>query len=391
MSTLRHAVQPSSGAPPRAGTDARGTGREMRAPEIDAIRGWAALSVVCFHVFWETFGVVVPWLRNPYTAALLAGRFDVVLFFILSGDALSFPFFHGGGTPYLQRAALKRYPRLTLPIVVVTAATALAMASGATATVAAGEIVGRSDWLGSFARFNASGASAVRFAFCFVYRGGYRTDYLPFLWTMPIELLGSYMLLLVLFVFRRVRGAPWLVAGLAVVVLEAGNDVGCFLVGLLLGRARAEGVYGRLPAWFGRILAPSGIVLALVLAGRQQAAGDQDLPGLAGIGTALLFCLYACAPAVRWLSRDRFSQFLGRISYLLYLWHFVVLVTLTSRLIVVAADEDGAIPVPAALAIGMLTVAVSVAVSRWTLPVERWTRSANALLLRALWKDDGPA
>lgn len=109
-----------------AGTEAVVADPGGRASEIDAIRGWAALSVVCFHVFWETFGIAVPWLRNPYTACFLAGQFDVILFFILSGDALSFPFFHGGNVRYLQRAAFKRYPRLTVPIVVVTAVTALA-------------------------------------------------------------------------------------------------------------------------------------------------------------------------------------------------------------------------------------------------------------------------
>ncbi len=366
-------------------------GHEPRAPEIDAIRGWAALSVVCFHVFWETFGVVVPWLRNPYTAFALAGQFDVVVFFILSSDALSFPFFHGGGVRYLQRAALKRYPRLTLPIVVVTAVTALAMAAGLTSTAEAGRIVGRMDWLGSFARFNASGASAIRFASHAVYQGGERADYLPFLWTMPIELLGSFVLLLVLFVYDRVRAAGWLAAGLAWVLLDAGAYTGCFLVGLLLGNARAEGAYARLPPIVGRVLAPLGIVAALVLAGRGQASGDQTLLASAGTGALLLGSIYACAPAVDWLSRDRFSQFLGRISYLLYLWHYVVLITMSSRLIVMAAGRDGAVSTPAALAIGIATVAVSLMLSHRTLPIEAWARRVNVMLLRTLWKDDEAA
>ncbi len=347
------------------------------------------MSVVCFHVFWETFGVVVPELRNPYTAGLLAGHFDVILFFILSGDALSFPFFHGGGLGYLRRAALKRYPRLTVPIVVATAVVALAMAAGLTPTQAASEIVDRTDWLGSFARFNAAGSSAIRFALFYVYQGDYRANYLPFLWTMPIELTGSFILLLVLFVQPSIRGAGWIIAGLAVVLLRADIDAGCFLVGLLLGWARANGLYTRIPPFVGRRLAPFGIAGALILAGRRQSSGDQTLWRLAEIGAVLLFCIYACPPVVRWLSRNRFSQFLGRISYLLYLWHFVVLITLTSRLIVLAADQDGALPGPAALAVGALTVVVSVLVSWWTLPVEGWARRVNDLLLRAFWRRDG--
>ncbi|MGI4765228.1 MAG: acyltransferase family protein, partial [Janthinobacterium lividum] len=379
---------PPAGEPFDSGRGASDAG--IRAPEIDAIRGWAALSVVCFHVFWETFGVVVPELRNPYTAGLLAGHFDVILFFILSGDALSFPFFHGGGLRYLRRAALKRYPRLTVPIVVVTAVVALAMAAGITPTTTASEIVDRTDWLGSFARFNPAGASAVRFALFYVYQGDFRADYLPFLWTMPIELMGSFVLLLVLFVQPTIRGAGWAIAGLAVVLLRADIYAGCFLVGLLLGWARARGLYTRLPVFIGRRLAPLGIVAALILAGRRQSSGDQTLWHLAEIGTLLLFSIYACPPVVRWLSRNRLSQFLGRISYLLYLWHFVVLITLTSRLIVQAAGQDGSLAASTALAIGGLTVAVSVLVSWWTLPIEGWARTINIVLLRARWREDGP-
>lgn len=370
-----------------AGTEVLVADPGGRAPEIDAIRGWAALSVVCFHVFWETFGAAVPWLRNPYTAPFLAGRFDVILFFILSGDALSFPFFHGGSVRYLQRAALKRYPRLTVPIVVVTAVTALVMAVGLTPTVAASEIVDRADWLGSFARFNAAGASALRFAFFYVYQGGYRWNYLPFLWTMPIELVGSFVLLLMLFVYPRLRGACWFTAGLALALLNSEVYTGCFLVGLLLGQARAENMYTRLPKAISYILAPFGIISALFFVGQRQMTGDQGLFPLAGLGALLLFSLYACGPAVGWLARSRFSQFLGRISYLLYLWHFVVLITLTSRLIVVAAGTDETVSTPSALAIGILTVIVSVGISRWTLWIEGWARSVNAVLLRWLWRE----
>lgn len=378
----RRRPNPSGDAPRRAPR------HDGRALEIDAIRGWAALSVVLFHVFWETFGAAVPWLRNPYTAWLMAGHFDVIVFFILSGDALSFPYFHGGSTAYLQRAALKRYLRLTVPILVVTAVTGLAMAARLTPTGAASEIVDRTDWLGSFAQFNAAGSSALRFATYYVYVGGYRANYLPFLWTMPVELAGSYVLLFTLFVFPRIRGGTWLVAGLAYLLVAQDSYVGCFLIGLLLGKARADGLFRRWPRHVGRYLAPLGMIGALALVGHRQAIGDQSLRGLAGAGAVLLFCIYSSRRLVGLLSASPVSQFLGRISFLLYLWHFPVLITLTSGLIVRSAGEDGLLAPTSALAIGTLTVAVSVALAHWTMAIEGWARSANDLLMRWCWRAD---
>ncbi len=379
----------------RAGIDTDdGTGRDItvadcggRALEIDAVRGWAALSVVCFHVFWETFGIVVPALRNRYTSGLIGGHFDVILFFILSGDALSYPFFHGGGAAYIQRAALKRYFRLTIPIVVVTAATAILMATGLTFTGPAGDIVGRPDWLGTFARFNAAGGSALKFAFFHVYAGG-GAYYMPFLWTMPIEMMGSLILFLVMFVYPRIKGGCWLVAGGSWILVSSDSYIGCFLAGMLLGQARAEGLYDKLPRAFGRLIAPIGVTAALAFVGHRQVNGDQQLRGLALAGSVVLFCVYANRPLVRLLSRNRFSQFLGRISFMLYLWHFTVLVTLTSFLIVQAADEEGTLSIARALGIGVATVILSLLVARWTLPVEDWARRANAALVRFIWRDD---
>lgn len=262
------------------------------------------------------------------------------------------------------------------------------MASGLTPTVPASEIVERTDWLGSFARFHPTGASAVKFAFYHVYVGGYRATYLPFLWTMPIELTGSFLLLLTLFVFPRIKGGIWIVFGLAYVLVATDSYIGCFLIGMLLGKARADGLYGRLPRVFRRYAAPLGILVALMFVGNRQITGNQDLRGLTGAGTALLFCAYSSREVVGFLARNRISQFLGRISFLLYLWHFTVLVTLTSSLIVWSGGPEGMISTPGALLIGLLTVSVSLALAHFTLAIEGWARSVNGLILRWCWKDE---
>src|SRR5262245_41931407 len=63
-----------------------------RVHEIDGVRGWAALSVLFFHLFWELFGGVVPAFRSSILRFWLDGPLAVYIFFVLSGDALSWPF-----------------------------------------------------------------------------------------------------------------------------------------------------------------------------------------------------------------------------------------------------------------------------------------------------------
>src|SRR5258706_1988331 len=91
-------------------------GAAIRFHEIDGLRGWAALSVVVFHLYWETFGVVMPGLRNPATAFFLDAGLAVSLFFVLSGEALSAAYFAGKGEVAVVKLCVKRYTRLTIPI-----------------------------------------------------------------------------------------------------------------------------------------------------------------------------------------------------------------------------------------------------------------------------------
>src|SRR4051812_23978215 len=88
--------------------DARnaGTTMETRWSELDGVRGWAALSVMLFHVSWETFGIVEPAFRNILTASLLNGQLDVAIFFVLSGEALSASYWRDGNHRSVTKLAI---------------------------------------------------------------------------------------------------------------------------------------------------------------------------------------------------------------------------------------------------------------------------------------------
>ncbi|HEX4183201.1 MAG TPA: heparan-alpha-glucosaminide N-acetyltransferase domain-containing protein, partial [Caulobacteraceae bacterium] len=87
----------------------------MRYHALDGIRGWAALSVVAFHMYWETFGARYPEFRNLASASLLDGWLAVSVFFVLSGEALSTSCLAKQDRRIALDLGVRRYPRLVIP------------------------------------------------------------------------------------------------------------------------------------------------------------------------------------------------------------------------------------------------------------------------------------
>ena len=61
---------------------------------LDGLRGWAAVSVVVFHSSWEMLGGIEPSLRSVRLVLINDGPFAVIIFFVLSGFALSTGYTH---------------------------------------------------------------------------------------------------------------------------------------------------------------------------------------------------------------------------------------------------------------------------------------------------------
>lgn len=144
---------------PRATTSAGDFGR---AKELDGIWGWAALAVVGYHVIWETFGALDPPCRNPIGGIFLRGPLAVAIFFVVSGEALSLPFFRSGRRA-VYALAVRRYPRLVVPIAFNSLIIWLILSLGLNFNRMAGEIVQSPDWLGIFVS-GVTGWDIVRFS-----------------------------------------------------------------------------------------------------------------------------------------------------------------------------------------------------------------------------------
>lgn len=320
-------------------------------PQLEGLRGIAAVMVVAWHFLWAfapwELGTVAGWpshglIGNPVTAAI-DGPAAVALFFVLSGFVVPLRFFHSGRSRTVFRAAAKRWPRLA-GLSVLAALFAYAMFQFDLFHYRqAGALTG-SDWLATY----GGGAPGGRFAPSFT--GALREgligafvnksdNYDPVLWTMRHELLGSLLSLAVAVALRRgpmkpggifVIAAtalataldPWLFpfvvgTGLAFIVCTRQVRLGgpaaaaCMVIGVFLfGYLQPTGAYSGLPVIqdtagyrYDRIMlhTVSGLLIILGLVGNDNA------------GRAL-----AARPLL----------LLGRISFPVYLFHFPLLCSL---------------------------------------------------------------
>jgi peptidoglycan/LPS O-acetylase OafA/YrhL len=387
---------------------------------LDGLRGWMALVVVLTHLFasWLLFppqlkAIGATWLldliRWTPLGPMLDGFQAVYIFFFISGLAISFPILRSQTpTRTMWRMAVYRYPRLTLPIL---GSCLLAFVLLATGAFANREVAKHAvtPWFDSIYTFPANFGAMLKFALWDVYQ------YVPsesswnlVLWTMPVELFGSFYLFLLLAI------VPWRWLRLVIALGPAGYwaattnygyllgfFVGYALAELLVAAERSETVRQRLAA-----ARPAGLpclAIALLLSMHQQIVAFQQNRDAYALEIDLIAALtligVILSPTVqRWLS-NRVSRFLGRISFGLYLTHLLVICSFSSTVYVALIERVpywavvcvvGSLTLPLAFGVGYgFTVLVEEQllrrVKRVTVSVADWSLTVILTLVRGLW------
>lgn len=349
-----------------------GTSHSTRFTPLDGLRGWAALSVLVTHFTWETFGTLFPELRSYPVAVLCNDTLAVSIFFVLSGYVLT-RYRWGRANGLLAGTLAARYLRLALPIAAVTSATLVIVAFGWNANRAAAAVVSREDWLGQFLPFTASPAGAAWFAtigvFTSINRGTY---YNPFLWTMIIEFWGSFVIL-VLSQFRVRAWQPIVLVVLSILLLRFYSIASGMTLGALLALYDVKR-----PATLRASAFAPLIALGLVL----LTGWLKLIDGPQAITMACAVVLVAIAREDNALSRlldEPLSQWLGYLSFPMYLAQFAILITLTSHLVLMA-NANGILTVWTALGIALVSIAATLAASYALVPFETATKRLTRLL-----------
>ncbi len=236
---------------------------------LEALRGMGAFVVLLHHCGWAFLPFVCignpaprhfageAWIHATPLALFVAGRFAVVVFFVLSAFVLSLGFLGADGKDDrdLAAATFKRVFRLAPLVAVGVLLPAMLNQLGWIASKPAAEITGSTMWLALQGGWNATMATVARIvAFNLFDQGQYFNSAL---WTIGLELKGSYFVYLVLFVARRTRWRWGIYAWLAI-WLRA-DSLLAFLAGLVLAD-----VYASVPGF--RRWSDRGWVLLPVLA-----------------------------------------------------------------------------------------------------------------------------
>jgi peptidoglycan/LPS O-acetylase OafA/YrhL len=375
---------------------------------LEAIRGVAALSVVVWHSLlafypeltgqFSRFDASQSLAREPWFG-LIHGSAAITLFFVLSAFVLTRKYFVRLDNRLLLRGAVKRWPRLAGPVFAAVMASFGLFALGAYRYEVAAQLT-QSPWLKTFGNappFQPGLVDALRqglFSVFFVGDSYYDSS----LWTMKFEFYGSLLAFAVAAGIGALRSATFAFASLIGFCIVLGWWAEAYLpfvvgAGLAWALPRRDGAR-RLP------LASAAAAIGLAVygfgySGRSFGAFGwfpEALDEHAGYvhvlaSVALISAVELGGPALRARFSGRFCEFLGRLSFPVYLVHVLVLCSLgcAALLSLRAAGLDAEAARAAAMAV---TIGASVVAA---LPLmafnDRWTSLVNAGAARMLGRN----
>ena len=352
-----------------------------RAVEIDGIRGWASLIVLLYHAFREMLKIASPAIDSPVFATLFASDLAVSVFFVLSGDALSLGFFHTNHYRAIDRLVVRRYFRLTIPILMSCLITYFIMKGGFDYHFQAAQILDRQDWLGSYLQFSPSLYECLKYSLIKVYVAhATASAYNPFLWTMSIEMIGSMLVFLACYLWPRLKRGELVCISLVIGLTLLGSFFSLFFAGVLFSAWRQRGVFERLSAssahQYTALFVAAFCVAIYVLAGRLQVSHEVlhrlMIPTLS---IALVFCAYSQRSLKAFFSNG-LSRFLGVISFPVYLLQFQVLISLMSWLVVRHYQATARLDQASLIGFAAITVAVTILAAWGFSKIERLALTA---------------
>jgi len=326
--------------------------KAQKLPELEGLRAVAAIVVLLSHLRdtffpgdWYSTKIesLIGWVGASVFESFFDGNFSVWLFWVMSAFVLSIRFYSSGtqteGVRLMSDAAIRRYPRLAIPVLFSVVLTWVIYNLGWMSNRELAVALGQSDqsWLHKLTPFSGDLFQALKSAIWTVFFSYDESrSYNPVLWTMQIELLGSFFLFCFLCLFGKSE-KRWVFYAAVLFVCSALSLywIDAFILGALLCDlyvtkptfAKSETVKRATHRIFNALSHPVASVILFV-----PTLAMIGLPSYQGVFHLLIATALTGFVVVNDLSRRIFSSriliFLGKISFGFYLGHPLVIAVL---------------------------------------------------------------
>lgn len=375
---------------------------------FESIRGLAAFAVLLGHLviaFWSGLyiaGAPAPGAHSSliHMAArtplrvLWEAQWAVSTFFVLSGFVLTLAYFRSGRQGTMSSAAVRRYFRLMIPAAAsILFAYVLLKCGWMCNRAAAASLDGAKPsahwWLNIFYNFKPSFRVALKDCFWTSFFGN-GSLYNQNLWTMPVELQGSFLVYTFALLFGKLRNR-WLIYTTVSFILVCTHQL--FMLNFVLGTILAD-----LFVWAEKRELRRGmpwplavlVVLGAVYLGTLRPTAPISIHGLKldrmavyqSIASFLLVGAVAFSPMLRRVLEIRVLRFLGGISFGLYLIHLPVLCSLGTGLFLATHNHLGWSYNAGALSAAAATIGTSILLA-WAF--HRWIDQPAVSVCKALY------
>ena len=324
---------------------------------LDGLRGVAAINVMLMHFFIVLLPAMIYSDRMPshlgnlekiFTSTPLgligAGNFSVCIFFVLSGYVLTQKYFKTKDRSIIISGAVRRYIRLFVPVFAATMLSFLLASTGMFHYFIEAVMISGNNNYANYWTFTPDLAEAIKQAAWGTFFAGDDT-YNPVLWTMSVEFYGSMLVFAMALFFGSLR-ARWTFY-LAAVVLFLNTYYLAFIIGMGLADVfnGKTSIFKTSNKVILSIVLASGLFLGSYPVGTVTADslyafldnGFFQTPKYAYhiLGAGMLMYVLLNSQRLQKIFSSPVLVFLGKISYSLYLVHFLVISTLTCALFLV--------------------------------------------------------
>jgi peptidoglycan/LPS O-acetylase OafA/YrhL len=342
---------------------------------LDSIRGIAAFVVLLSHVFECFLFSVIPWLNAiSYRLFIFDGQLAVRIFFVLSGMSLTVNLLlldrENDFMMLLKKMIAQRFFRLTLPIAMTSALIAIMINMGMMTNLSIDNRFSNW-WIPLFYGIkdvSLNGWFSFSFYDAIILHGTDRywlsNSLNPVLWTMPIELIGSMLVFILVFLFRDDKRRFFAYMAMALYFIYFKSFMFHFIMGIVAAEVfvRYRHVFDK-PSRRVFLCQFTLFIILLALCSLLRPRGV-----LSGILSFAIILLCGMSTNIRrFLERQPFI-FLGKICFTLYLVHTPIITSFSSTIVRHWGNRtpDGQSDLLIVGVVGFMTVVLSL-VSAWIL------------------------